>query len=340
MSLATRCPACGTVFRLVRDQLKVSEGWVRCGRCSEVFNAGQRLFELEAELAAAAVPGSAPAAAASQDPPVPPVDAGMSPAVARVGPAPSRPGALSAPGRTAEDAAEDTGGEPAHVAKPAPAPVAEPEPAPAAETIELPQQAALATEARAEALAELEVQPAAEAATDAPAATPEFVLRADRAARRRHPAQRGTLAALALLLAALLTAQIALHYRDGLAAGWPVSRPWLQAACKPLGCSVEAPRRIDSLGVDSSGLVRLEGSPYYKFSLVIQNRAPVVVRMPAIELVLTDTQGQTMARRVLRAAELGNDTPSLPARGELALNATLELGEQRVAGYTVELFYP
>jgi predicted Zn finger-like uncharacterized protein len=46
MSLATRCPACGTVFRVVQDQLKVSEGWVRCGRCSEVFNALEGLFDL------------------------------------------------------------------------------------------------------------------------------------------------------------------------------------------------------------------------------------------------------------------------------------------------------
>lgn len=45
--LATRCPACGTVFRVVLDQLRVSEGWVRCGRCSDVFNAGQALVDLE-----------------------------------------------------------------------------------------------------------------------------------------------------------------------------------------------------------------------------------------------------------------------------------------------------
>ena len=38
MSLATRCPACGTIFRVVQDQLKVSEGWVRCGQCHEVFH--------------------------------------------------------------------------------------------------------------------------------------------------------------------------------------------------------------------------------------------------------------------------------------------------------------
>ena len=39
MSLKTRCPACDTVFKIVPDQLKVSNGWVRCGRCAEVFDA-------------------------------------------------------------------------------------------------------------------------------------------------------------------------------------------------------------------------------------------------------------------------------------------------------------
>jgi predicted Zn finger-like uncharacterized protein len=46
MSLATRCSTCGTAFRIVQDQLKVSEGWVRCGRCSSVFNALEGLFDL------------------------------------------------------------------------------------------------------------------------------------------------------------------------------------------------------------------------------------------------------------------------------------------------------
>lgn len=34
---------------MVQDQLKVSEGWVRCGRCNEVFNALEGLFDLERE---------------------------------------------------------------------------------------------------------------------------------------------------------------------------------------------------------------------------------------------------------------------------------------------------
>jgi predicted Zn finger-like uncharacterized protein len=46
MTLATRCAACGTAFRVVEYQLKVSDGWVRCGSCNGVFNASEHLFSL------------------------------------------------------------------------------------------------------------------------------------------------------------------------------------------------------------------------------------------------------------------------------------------------------
>ncbi len=49
MSLATRCTHCGTIFKVVQDQLKASDGWVRCGRCNEVFNAMPALFDLDTE---------------------------------------------------------------------------------------------------------------------------------------------------------------------------------------------------------------------------------------------------------------------------------------------------
>jgi len=289
MSLATRCPACGTVFRVVRDQLKVSDGWVRCGRCSEVFNAAQRLFELEADA-----PQERPAAVVHH---LPVRDDAASPATAR---APDEPPAQSAevvPLSSAAPNVESTAAE-------APSPAAAPEPTP-------------------------ESGP-----------TPEFIRRADRAERWRQPARRGLLGSVALLLAALLTGQVALHYRDTVAATWPAARPVLQAACQLLDCRIEAPRRIDSLNVDSSGLVRLPDSPFYSLSLVVQNKAATIVRVPAFDLALTDIQGQTVVRRVFTAAELGQPVEQLPAGGELALQATLDLGERRIAGYTVELFYP
>ena len=55
MSLITRCPACQTLFKVVPDQLRISEGWVRCGQCGEAFDASLHLLP------------AAPAAAMAED---------------------------------------------------------------------------------------------------------------------------------------------------------------------------------------------------------------------------------------------------------------------------------
>jgi len=340
VSLATRCPACGTVFRVVQDQLKVSEGWVRCGRCSEVFNAVDGLFDLESELGA---PPPAVTAAA---------------------------GERSTPPDAQASAVADTAGETTPVYSPdppaAPAEPEEPEEPAEAAGPSPPQHAAaamqvsagLAPPSRPAALVSTEEFDARSPLTEPEAAyrdelpplegadagdrvdTPGFIRRADRQARWRHPAMRGSLAALALLLSITLAGQLALHFRDSLAADWPPARPWLQQACDRLGCRIEAPRRIDSLSVDASGLSRVATGALYQLTLVLHNRAATAVRMPAIELALTDSRGQTTVRRVLYASELGQHGAALPPHAELPLRATLDLGDRPVAGYTVELFYP
>lgn len=60
MSLITRCPACATMFKVVRDQLRISGGWVRCGQCAEVFDASAHMVD-EGALVAAAPPPPQPA---------------------------------------------------------------------------------------------------------------------------------------------------------------------------------------------------------------------------------------------------------------------------------------
>ena len=183
MSLATRCPACGTVFRVVSDQLKVSEGWVRCGRCAEVFNAAQRLFDLEQDAAAGPLVAPPPRPLAEVHR-LPLRDPGA--AVARVG------AALAPPSTLAQPEAQQVA--PESVPVQAPAEAEEPSEQPAAAAAETP------SEATSEIVPadRIDAAPAAEPAGPAP--TPEFVRRADRAARWRQPARRGPLAALALLL--------------------------------------------------------------------------------------------------------------------------------------------
>lgn len=72
MALVTRCPECATLFKIVPDQLRISEGWVRCGHCNEVFDASVDLHQQpnEALVATPVVPLAA-SAALSHEPPAP-----------------------------------------------------------------------------------------------------------------------------------------------------------------------------------------------------------------------------------------------------------------------------
>lgn len=355
MSLATRCPACGTVFRVVPDQLKVSEGWVRCGRCTEVFDGAQQLFELDSAGPAAGTPpapGAVPSAAGPQSSPA------LTPEAAHEA-LTAAPAAAAVP---REEPIESHASVLAETPLEAATPLAAETPdagtaEPAAEISCEPSDDA-PDQAPDEALAETPAEPSdpqyiampshADASAETPsppgnagAATPQFVRRADRAARWQHPRRRALLAAAAMLLTSTLAAQLALHYRDALAATWPATRPLLQAGCSLAGCRIEAPRQMQSLAVDGSSLARLPDSALYRLSLVVHNKASTPVRMPAVELTMTDAQGRIVARRVLSAAELGQAVEQLPAGGELVLQTMLDLGSASVAGgYSVELFYP
>ena len=65
MSFITRCPACSTSFKVVSDQLKISDGWVRCGHCHHIFDATLDLQPwwpgVEEPSAAGPVPAPVPA---------------------------------------------------------------------------------------------------------------------------------------------------------------------------------------------------------------------------------------------------------------------------------------
>lgn len=324
MTLAARCPACGTVFRVVQDQLRVSEGWVRCGRCAEVFNAIETLVEIDTDL-----PPRDPAkdlrtgrviadlqrvARASAMPPAPEPQPAPPPPL----PPPPPPAAMPVAGGVAH-------GESTVVAAMAMASaVAEPPPAVA------PAPAPAAAAAAAGLVA----------TRDEPVPMPTFVRQAERAARWRRPGVRAALAGAGVVLTATLALQVAVEYRDHAAARFPALRPLLQAACGAFGCSIHPPRAIESLTVDASGLVRVEGTAMYKLSVTLKNRSDLALAAPALDLTLTDSQGGVLARRVVRLTDLGLLRPDVPPATTLPLQATLAGPDRQVSGYTIELFYP
>lgn len=317
MSLATRCTACGTIFRIVEDQLRVSDGWVRCGRCAEIFDARELLFDIEQETPppwpAAFVPPPAPTMAPEPAPPAPV-------------PPPSDP-------------------EPTWTLPPEPEPSIDPTPSawlpdsdhrqePRWEetSVVAPEPAAPAPSLRAE-------NPMPEEPAAAPPPMPEFMRRAESAARWNRPGVRIALIALSLLLALLLLGQIALHFRHALAALHPPLRAGLQGLCSVAGCEVQAWQRIEAISIDATSLNPL-GSSGYKLNLTLRNKTAVDVAPPSLELSLTDASGAPLARRVIAPDALQPPLQRVGAESEQALSFSFSTGHQRVSGYSVVAFYP
>jgi predicted Zn finger-like uncharacterized protein len=326
MSLATRCAACGTVFRVVQDQLKVSEGWVRCGRCNEVFNALEGLFDLDRESAPGwtpsqrgaleALPGHAPEPEITQNPPSAPdgLDVGWEP-----------PGvAHSSPPDTEVDTRVDS-------------------------QIETRQSVAHDDD-DAQVADEFALRVSVDGADDAAVeeddgqrgdVAPAFLRQAERAARWQRPQVRLALASAAVLSGLLLAAQAVVHDRHAIAARWPGAEPLLASLCEPIGCAIEPLRRLESLNVESSGLTQLDPPSQYRLQITLRSRDAMPLMTPALDVTLTDSRGDVVARKVLARADFGTATPGqLAAGGELTLVALLDTGDRRVTGYSVEIFYP
>jgi predicted Zn finger-like uncharacterized protein len=336
MSLATRCSSCGTVFRVVQDQLKVSEGWVRCGRCDGVFNALEGLFDLSRDL-----PPEWDKSMASQ--------------------APAAAGLRNAGEAEAVQTTTDPifGGPPAAINDLLADPIdthlfrtrgADGDRSPAAEVdvrdrLEF-SDARFDSDLFAEnasvpdtTLVEALTTGAGDLPLESESQQPDFLRRADRRARWRSAPARFALVALSALAALALVMQAAHHFRDALAAQWPATRPALAAWCRSAGCRIEAPRRIDDVSVESTALTRAIGFDAFVLSVTLRSRGRVALATPSVDLSLTDGNGRLVARRALSPPDFGAASVLQPG-AEAALQVMLNAGNYRVAGYTVEIFYP
>ena len=317
MSLTTRCPACRTLFKVVPDQLRVSEGWVRCGQCSEIFDASLHLQQTP--RAVDPVPDNPPSSmaivAALAVVASPPVQVDIEhPDKTSVQMRKAAPPAMALPGQFA--VVPDNDQDP-HEAKPESEPESEPKSEPKSE-------------------------PDAESGA-MPQPSVSFMR-----ARPNHSFWRKTLVRVALVLTSLcllmvLALQVVVHQRDRIAATVSDARPALAAVCSVVGCRVSALRQIDSIVIDSSTFSKLRGDAY-RLSLTIKNNAAIELAMPALELTLTDSQDQPAMRRVFLPAEFGATSNVLAAgtewAGAVVLNVRPGGSADQIAGYRILVFYP
>jgi predicted Zn finger-like uncharacterized protein len=349
MSMITRCPACGTMFKVVADQLKVSQGWVRCGHCAEVFDAATHLLPREsaslepaglepATLApdaddqeitlASPLQETAEAQAQQQSVSAPENSLAelvlLRPALAEADDAPDSDADFDPASwkLVQHDGAQERGQEEetqsgwdTRATAPGDLPPRLQELVHTATLDEAGQASPVVAQAR--------VVDAESSDFDA-LSDVSFVREARRKAFWTLPQVRRSLAVLSVVLLALLALQWVIQQKDSLAARDPRVGPLLQTLCSALGCDMRPPRHIESLVIDSSSFNRL-GPDAYRLNFSLKNTAAAALEMPSLEVTLTDAQDQALVRRVLAPALFGASAVTLAAHSELAGAVTMKV---------------
>ena len=317
MSQTARCPACETMFKVVADQLKIAQGWVRCGQCGEVFDASLPFVPdaavpaLEQTLLYERVEGTQP-------------------------------------GADAKEALREI--EQQEIEELAPSAVLVDEsPAEYCDIDASPRVAAAPDAALPETALET---PAPHTVEPDTVSEVSFVHDARRKEFWKTPLIRAALGLLFLLLLSALALQWMVRQKDFLAALHPRLVPLLEALCTPLGCEIRPLRRIGSLAIDSSSFTKI-GLDTYRLSFVLKNNDVTTLEIPAVEVTLTDSRDQALVRRVVKPGQFGAVAATLGAHLEMSGAMSLRVSGESprgaspsqaaplpVAGYRILAFYP
>ena len=148
-----------------------------------------------------------------------------------------------------------------------------------------------------------------------------------------------------ILVVILLLLQTAYFLRVEIAARLPGIKPAMISICAQLDCTIPLPQKIDLLSIESS---ELEADPVQAniitLHALLRSRAPYALAYPNIELTLTDTQDNALARRNFSPADYlpaGEDeNRGFPANRETSIKLHLNTTDLKPAGYRLFLFYP
>jgi predicted Zn finger-like uncharacterized protein len=373
MALITRCPNCGTAFRITPFHLQAHGGDVRCGRCAKVFNGFSTLATMQEPEAAVSPSREAVETSPEETPNSSEAAPVAAPVVRDTIPEPHFEAAPKAAPKVAPKVA--------HEAAPGPGP----EPASKTDTIDSEtdlqqllslreyssarsRHERLQTEALAEAAAARNASPAephvsgrrqaGEPAAELPHSegfetpAPDDVTRGPERGLHENYAFDAAGAPVSplwgvasLFLLVILAAQAVYFYRNDIVDTMPASKPLLDQYCRLLGCKVQTPLRPELLNIESSEMrMDIHDSSKIILNATVRNYARYPQAFPSFEVTLMDARDQPIASRIfppdsyrekneLRSNAVGPDY-------EFNVRLHLDSGKSSVAGYRLSLIYP
>ena len=375
MAMTTRCPQCGTSFKVVPDQLRLRNGLVRCGECATIFDGRACLvaqipdsFESDASPALQATPTRAEISSEPADQP-PAVLRGRSDITKQdpyLGGAPvsDADGDEAAEDEPAEHYATErvdhdevifrigetgqTQGAATH-AKPSGHDEADPRLGSDAydslddeddpDERDDPAAPSIRGESRTRYHGE----------TDVGRTPPEFLDGEHQARRSFVSSLWGYACVLGLLVLAM---QFLFVYRTTLAGMAPQLRPLLVRLCEPVGCEVGYVRRIDQISITSSSLQPPSGQAgapqqdnLSKLVLraSLRNQYDQPQPWPALRLDLSDLSDTVVIRKILLPEDYlpkGQGSQPFEAGAEINIAVPIEVSGPHVTGFQLHKFFP
>jgi predicted Zn finger-like uncharacterized protein len=196
-------------------------------------------------------------------------------------------------------------------------------------------------------------EPVAAAAPPAPSASAPhapsedpFATTPDEEAFDVQPAHRGRTYAWAfasVLAALVLIAQAAYVYRVELAANYPGLKPVLARACDALHCTVPLPQQPRLISIEASDLQVPDATRpgVIQLTATLRSHAQYDVAYPALDLVLTNAQEHTLARRIFAPRDYldpsRNPALGIPPNAEVTLQLDLDTGDLGASGFRLDL---
>ncbi len=303
------------MFKVVPDQLRVSDGWVRCGQCNEVFDANTNLQDAAGEAVKPRLP----------EPPAVHTEPPATHAVA----VEAAEEAIHAIDVSQSDPFLEVNPHALHMEQQDP--VRE-----LAESEEPRHKPTTSASPQA-----LHTEPSSPPPEDVPAHS--FMHKARPPSRWTQTWVRVTLSFAVLGLGAALLLQVVIQERDRMVAVEPLAKRYLDPLCEILDCKIEPLRQIESVVIDGSSFTKVRAD-VYRLSVTLKNVAQTPVATPDLELTLTDMQDQAVVRRVFAAADFSKQRLAMDAGAEVLVSlpvaVKLNAGNERVSGYRLLSFYP
>ena len=316
--MRTTCPSCHAVFRVTAEQLAVQGGKVRCGKCAYVFNGFETLVNPIETVSLMAPP-----------------EEDEVPDAARKIPASSDLGAQALEIRRALSTAEE-------------------DPSSTKEESQFDRAAEeINREIAASAHPDL-MEERGEGLPDPKAGlkiSPDLHEKLNDLQRqlsndeKRVRWQRVVWGGGIVVLSLALALQVAYFFRDTAAANYPAARPLLATLCQVLHCKINLLANPDLIKLDASELQTLPDKPrVVVLNATLRNLAPYRQAYPNLELTLTDSANQALARRQFLPSDyLPASTRAqtgMPAQEELPIKLSLELVNLDAVGYKLLIYYP